>query len=251
MSKISYMLITKDRLSYSYECLSSIFNLPKHDMEFIVCCPESSIADHLDEFIVKQHDLKIIVDTEMNGGTSAINKCCEKATGKYISLVINDVVYPKNFLSIIDYLNNDFKEKVFKMVNIMWDGGPGLPIHNHPDEKEGFIWEAHLWTPVDISNTPYPVIPLPFMEVETLATKLGGKLIHPEFKNHYGDHWLGFFISRNETFKRFNWTCPYIKYASSQYRGSTNCGNDEFDKRILRKLTDNFDKNPTNYLVSV
>lgn len=249
MSKISYILITKDRLSSAYECLSSIFSLPKHDMEFIVCCPESSISSELDQFLIKQHNIKIVIDTEQSGGTWAINRAYQEATGKYVSLVINDVVYPPNFLSIVDYLNNDFKEKKFKIVNIMWDGGPGLPIHNHPDEKEGFIWEAHLWTPVDISLTPYPVIPLPFMELETFHDKLGGKLIHPDFKNHYGDHWLGFFVSKNETFKPFNWVCPYIKYKSSQYRGSSNCGNDEYDKAVLRRLTDNFHKNPTQYIV--
>lgn len=243
---ISYALITKDKISHSIESILSVKNLPKHEHEFIVHCPMSAIQDDTDHQIIERANLKVVEDSAKRGSPYAFNNILHHVQGKYVSYLLNNIIYPTNLLDIISYLDGEGKQKKIKLVNLMWEGGPGLLNLNHADSHiNGVLWEPHLGTPVTIENTPYPIIPLPFVEIDTIAKYLEGHIFHPEFKNHYPDHWLGFYISRHETYKPFSWSCPGVQYKQSNYQRVSSCSTDHEDSLTLRSLTDKYliDKN--------
>ncbi len=242
---ISYALVTKDSLSYSKTCIDAIYRLPKHEFELVIVCPESSIYSREDEQILLQTKARLICDT-MQGSPNAFNLAAKHARGKYISYLLNDIVYPDNVLDVVEYLENgEGRNKKFKLVNLMWDGGPGCIIQHHLDESaNGKLWAHDIRsTPIPAEYGPYPVIPLPFIELETIAKYLDGHIFHPSFKNHCPDHWLGFFISRHEDFKPLSWVCPGVRYSLSGYQRISSSHTDNEDNATLRLLADKYVEN--------
>ncbi len=238
---ISYVLITKDKLSYSNPCLQGIWNLPPHEHEIIAYCPASSIQDHLDELTISTMGITVIEDTKKAGSPSAFNDALNYVQGKYISYLLNDIIYPSNLLDVVDYLNDgDGKNKKFKLVNLFWDAGPGLIINHHADESvNGKLWEHDIRsTPVPKEYGSYPIIGIPFVELDTIDKYLDGHIFHPAFKNHCPDHWLGFYLSRNEVYNPYSWVCPGVRYSLSGYQRVSSSHTDNEDNATLRTLAD-------------
>jgi len=134
----------------------------------------------------------------------------------------------------------------------MWDAGPGCTIYNHSEGLNGKMWPRENSTTVAYDNTPYPVIPLPFVELETIHKYLDGCIFHPSFINHWPDHWLGFYLSRHETYKPYNWICPHVQFEQSGYQRQSNFSTDHIDGQLLRELTDKYAQdNSINYTVKL
>lgn len=242
---ISYLLVTKHDVALSWDTIESIFLLPEHDREIIICCPPNKIRDD-DRFVW-------VPDTKCTGSPNAFNTAYKQSHGNYIATMIDDIILPHNYLDILDFMKSDFmKQKKFKISNTMWDGGPGLLTYGHDDVKDGEpkgLWPIDKWHPIDVAQCPYSVLPLPFLERSTIEQHLSNKIFHPAFKNHFIDHWLGFYLSKNETYKPHSWRCPSIRYEMSKNtRKGTEITNDDYDINILSCLAQTFVKDETSYI---
>ena len=241
---ISYLLATKHDIRYSLDTIDSILTLPQHDFEIIICSPHE----------IKTEDARLlwVKDDKCTGSPYAFNKAYQHSSGKYIAIIIDDVILPQNLLDILDFMESDFmSKKKFKVSNILWDGGPGLPTFGHdevPDGSPKGDWPVDKFTSVDVKKCPYSVIPLPVLSRDTIETYLSGHIFHPSFKNHFIDHWLGFYLSKNETYEPNKWRCPSLKYAMSPNRKPTERTDDSYDEYILKCLTDTFISNETSYV---
>jgi len=239
---ISYLLATKHNIRYSLDTIDSILSLPNHDKEIIICGPEEVLED--------DNRFRWVLDDKCTGSPYAFNKAYWASQGDYIATVVDDIILPSNFLDMLDFMNSDFmRQKKFKMSNTMWDGGPGLFNYGHDDVVDGEnMWTIDKCHPVNINKCPYNVIPLPFFKRDTIKTYLSNHLFHPSFKNHFIDHWLGFYVSKNETYAPQKWRCPSIRYSMSQNKKPTITTDDNHDSHILRCLTDTFIRNETSYV---
>lgn len=245
--KTSYILATNKDLGFSQDTIISILSLPKHDMELIVCCPQSSIRPQYEDFL-KQHNIKIIIDKECSGSIYAFNYAYSFTDGDYIAMMIEDIILPSNYLDMQAWMESDFmKQKRFKISNTLWDAGPGLLMYGHNDPNaldgnEKFRWPItapHLC--INPAYTPYSVIPLPFFSRKTVEKDLQGYLFHPKIKHHFPDHWLGFFISKLETFEPFKWRCPTVQYqVNTRYSFPYDWSTNDYDMKIVAQLAEDF-----------
>ena len=245
---ISYLLATKHDIFDSWDTIQSILSLPEHDYEIVICCPKDKIIPP--QYIYRHLNFKWVVDDVCTGSAHAFNQAYFNSYGNYIATIIDDIILPNNFLDILDFMKSDFmQKKKYKISNIMWDCGPGLYNYGHDDVPDGVNkWPINEHHPVDVNKCPYSVIPLPFFERSTIENKLDGHLFHPAFKNHFIDHWLGFYVSKNEEFEPYKWRCPSIKYTMSSNRKPTEIKDDTYDRNLLKILTQSFIKGITNYV---
>ena len=244
--KTSYILATNKDLGFCQDTILSILRLPKHDMEFLICCPETAVRPEYQEFLDK-FNIKIVIDKELSGSIHGFNHPYKFTDGDYICMVCDDVIFPANYLDMQDWMQSDFmKKKRFKISNTLWDAGPGLLMYGHNDKvnaPDGAVrWPIsapHLC--INPAYTPYAVIPLPFLARETVEKELQGYLFHPKIKHHFPDHWLGFYVSKLETFEPFTWRCPTIEYQintkfSFPYDWKTN----DYDMKVVAQLAEDF-----------
>lgn len=247
MPKISYLLATNRSLNLSSETIQSILTLPEHDFELVICAPESV----LNSANISHPNIKFSEDDKCTGSAYGFNKAYWDSTGEYLSTISDDVVFPSNFLDILDFIETDFfKNKKFKISNTMWDGGPGYSPSGHPDLEDslpGNTWPIDKYHPVDIKHCPYSVIPGPFLSRDTVENQLDNHIFHPDFAHHYIDHWLGFFVSKNETFEPTKWRCPSLRYRMAS-NPAMSSSQDNYDLSVLKRLTDNFIKGQTSYV---
>jgi len=238
---ISYLLATKDPISESKQTLDSILSLPQHDREIVICCPE-----HLVE---SNDDYVWVPDRECTGSAHAYNEAYKFSKGDYIAIIIDDILLPSNFLDILDFMESDFmSKKKFKISNIMWDGGPGLAAYGHDDLPDGeSVWPIDKYHPVNVDKCPYSVIPLPFFQRETIEKYLSNQPFHHDFKNHLIDHWLGFYLCKNESYEPHKWRCPSLRYTMTPIRKPGNSTHDGYDMQVLKRLTDTFVAGVTPY----
>lgn len=246
--KISYIYCTREAVTEKNESINSILSLPKHDHEILICAPKAA----LEATTLPAYDnLKLIEDDKGTGAVYACNRAYKYSDGRYLSLITDDIIYPENFLDILDFMNSDFmSRKTYKISNSLWDGGPGLAAVGHNDLIDGnpeTAWPIDKYHSVPVELCPYPLIPMPFWDRETVVNKLNSYLFNPHFQHRYNDHWLGFFCSKNEEFEPFKWRCPSIKYRVSSNNVSRTAS-DEYDLRILNYLTSNFEKGVSNYV---
>ena len=238
MSKISYILPTNRALTDSRQSLESILQLPAHDKEIIVCAP-SSVMTESDKEYAALNKITLIDDDKCMGSVYAFDKAYKASDGDYVSCLIDDIAYPSNFLEMLDFMNGDFmSRKIFKVANIMWDGGPGLPLDGNDTKHNGVVWDINTSHPIDVKLCPYAIIPLPFLERRTIEEKLSGHIFHPDFRQSYCDHWLGFYICKNEKFEPYRWKCKSISYIDiPNNRPSTSNNN---TGEVFKKLVESF-----------
>ena len=77
---------------------------------------------------------------------------------------------------------------------------------------------------------------MPFVARETVEKHFNGYIYHPSFRQHYGDHWVGFFASKNETYKPNSWRCPTVNYIVLKGIASMNSRHDAEDIATFRRL---------------
>jgi len=244
--KISYLIATTRHPNEIKECLDGILNLPRHNCEIIICSPQVSHS----YYIVNNISVTHLQDIQNSGSVFAFNYAFSFSIGDYIAIIIEDMQLPSNFLNILDWMESDFmKKKKFKIVNLSWDGGPGLYTYGHDDVEDG----TSLWSidAVDIRKDlkPYSLIPLPFFARETIINKLDNHIFNPIFKHHYPDHWLGLFASKNEEFEPNKWRCPTIgKYKNIRELNRINTFYDNYDLNVFKFLSSQFEPNTTKYI---
>ena len=233
--KISYILPTRRQMSLAYPVIDALFRLPPHDFELIIACHERFFSEEL----LSNNQIKLVKDTSGTGACNPANDAYKISDGDYICLMSDDIMYPQNFLDIIPWMESDnVQKRRFKLANIMWDGGAdgivnGEPIYlwlNGHDDLEDGKWHWPSQDPIIASIAPYSYLIMPFVERETMEKEFAGHLFPPEFRHHYGDHWMGLYVSKNETFNPFcNWRCPTIKYIPLAHLALTNANHDTQD----------------------
>jgi len=232
--KISYILPTNRPVCLESPAIKAVFSLPTHDFELVIACPEGCLHANM----TQDKRVKFVIDKTSTGACQPTNDAVAHTDGDYISIMSDDICYPPNFLDVLAWTDSeDFKKKEFKIINLMWDGGPGLFTYGHDDVLDGTsLW----WPPPDRELPercyPYSVIPMPFIARETLYKHFKGYVYHPNFLQHYGDHWIGFYASKNEKHKPNTWRCPTVNYIVLKNIASMNSRHDAEDIVTFRQL---------------
>lgn len=111
-----------------------------------------------------------------DGCVAAYNKLIINANGKYLIQAGDDYYFDNKFCNAINLLNSPiFSNRKFKMVLLGSSNGVGAYM------PPGY--------------PRYLVCRYPIIAKETVMTYLHGHLFHPQFKNHYADNWLGYWIT--------------------------------------------------------
>lgn len=254
--KISYVLSTGRPFNFFMNSLNIVLNFNKHDHEIIVCSPKHTITDEQIETL-NSLNIKWVEDDKMIGSAYGFNKGYWNSDGDYVCMMIDDVGLPNNYLNILDWFDSDFmKKKRFKIVNQMWDGGPGLYMYGHDDLIDG----QSKWCvedipeykfkpyPVPSALQPYCVIPLSTLSRETIEKELNGHIYHPNFHTRWTDHWLGFYVSKNEVFEKYKWRCPNFGTYQLLNPGQINTHFDNSDEDTFRELVTKFICGNTDYV---
>jgi len=238
--KISYLLPTNRAISLDSPAIKAVLELPPHDFELVIACPKSAIMTEITD-----PRIKIVEDTTSTGACNPTNDAYKASDGDYISIMSDDIGYPPNFLDVVAWMESEHtQKKEFKIVNLMWDSGPKLNTFGHDALVDG---TSFWWPPPDPYLPercyPYSVIPMPFIARETVEKHFLGHIYHPNFKQHYGDHWIGFYASKNEIYKPNTWRCPTVNYVVLHSIASMNSRHDAEDMATFRRLaTDWVDK---------
>ncbi len=247
--KISYILATNRPIFPTSPSIKAVLDLAAHEKEILISCPANCFTNEIAD-ISQKHNIKLIEDTEMAGACQPINRCYKASDGDYVSIMSDDIIYPPNFLDILDFMEGDWiKRKKFKLVNIMWDGGPCLMTYGHdgyvsaenPEGKGGFMYPLPPHTKnFNEYAFPFSIIPMPFVARETVENLLDGHIYHPDFRHHFGDNWMGFFVSKTEVFEKFTWRCPFINYKVDTKNQRSNSSHDTNDLLVFQKLVERY-----------
>ena len=235
--KISYILPTNRPLSLSSPAIKAVLELPSHAFELIIACPKSAMTEEI-VLASQGMPIKLVEDKTCTGACNPTNAAYKVSDGDYISIMSDDITYPPNFLDVVEWMEGEeVRQKEFKIVNMLWDGGPGLITYGHDAVADG---QSLWWPPPDPllpqECYPYSVICMSMMARETIEKHFNGHIYHPDFRQHYGDHWIGFYACKNEVYKPFSWRCPTIKYQVVHSMSSMNSRHDAEDILTFRRL---------------
>ena len=242
MNKISYILATNRIIPLNNLSINAIFNLAHHEKEIIVTGP-IGCTSLLGEEIIKKHNIRFLEDSHFNGACQPINDAYKISDGNWVTIMSDDIIYPPNFLEIFDYIETDFfKEKDFKVVNLMFDGGPMLYTYGHDALEDGksFWWPVSPYELLPMNAYPFNLIPMPFIHRDTIESKLKGYLYHPLFKHHYGDSWFGFYLCKHEKFSPNKWRYNKINYIVDKQYARCNTSHDEDDLNVFKSLVQKY-----------
>lgn len=244
--KISYILPTNRRVTIASPAIKAVLDLPPHDFEILIAAPEGCIPDEIKD----DARFKWVPDKTATGACQPTNEAYKCSDGDLISIMSDDIMYPANFLDVVAWMDSpEVQKKEFKIVNLMWDGGPGLFTYGHDDVLDG---TSFWWPPPDRQLPqacyPYSVIPMPFIHRDTVEKHFLGYIYHPDFLQHYGDHWIGFYASKNETYKPNTWRCPTVNYIVLKSIASMNSRHDAEDIATFRRLASQWCQTKTPYV---
>lgn len=246
--KISYILSTGRPFDFFINSINIVLNFEKHDREIIVCSPRHTITDENLE-ILNSLGIKWVEDDQMSGSAYGFNKAYWNSDGDYACMMIDDVGLPNNYLTILDWLDSDFMaKKRFKIVNSMWDGGPGLYTYGHDDLVDGQSKWPESNYPVPLEWHPYSVIPLSTISRDTIEKEFNGFIYHPNFHTRWTDCWLGLYVSKNEVFENHKWRCPSFGPYQLLNQGQMSNKFDSSDENTFRELVMKFIPGQTPYV---
>ena len=163
---------TRDRpperfVNRSIDNLNEIMSNSKYTYEILVTS----------EHNVSGKNVRWIKEENYNDGcVGAYNSLVGPSKGKYLAFATDDCTLDDQFDTAIDLLESyAFANRKLKMLCLGTDNGLG-----------SFLPRGY---------PKYMVFRVPVIAKETITNYLGGYIFHPQFKNHYADNWLGFWLT--------------------------------------------------------
>jgi hypothetical protein len=215
---ISFILPTNRQHSvYSQTVINNInslnFNGKTH--EIIVVSPT---------FIEAKNVIFLKEEGSNNGCVKAYNDGFNISKGEYIFLCSDDHIFDYNAPLMVEVLkSNLFKDRKYK-------------IACFPTNKHG---PCQL---PDYCSIPAIIARYPAFERKTVLEQLQGFIYHPQFKHHYPDNWLGYWLHmQGETPIEIN------KLDMMSFMNSCVKTHDEYDENVFKNLIENYKTNK-NYV---
>jgi hypothetical protein len=159
------------------------------------------------------------------GCVGAYNLGYKKSNGDYIILCSDDHFFDLDSPKVIEILKSElFSNKKFKIVC--------LPTNHHSS------------CPLpDYTNVQGIIARYPVFERNTVENYMGGYIYHPEFRHHYPDNWLGYWMSQEgET------TIEISEYNMITFNSQCDKSNDDYDENVFKKLIKNYISGYKNYI---
>lgn len=177
--------------------------------------------------------VKWIPENEQHEGCIfGYNTLYQNSTGKYIYIISDDTLLPLTLLNAIFLLESSiFKNRTYKVTSLespdpYWDynNRTQMPIR-------GGLCASPEKLPIELQNEKYllpenrySVMWFPVFAKETVEKHLNGYIYNPEFKQHYPDNYLGFFLGEFGHEKPI--ICPNTRTHMMEYRGPSNLHQD-------------------------
>jgi glycosyltransferase involved in cell wall biosynthesis len=190
-------------------------------------------------FFEKSHEIVVVSPNEIfgenvvyikekgsnNGCVGAYNIGYNASSGDYIFLCSDDHYFDKNCVLITEVLKSRlFKSKEVKIACL-------------PTNKHG---------PCDLpnyTNCKGIIARYPVFDRKTVEKHLGGFIYHPDFKHHYPDNWLGYWMTRQG-----EPTIEINKYDMVTFNNSCEKIHDDYDEKVFKRLIDDYEKNSGKYV---
>jgi len=185
-----------------------------------------------------------------NGPVKGYNESFKESCGKYIYLTNDKWHMNSTCLKAIDLLeSNVFQDRKFKVTTINAAANFDYSITAMP--VLGSQSAPHLDLPQELLHPrfleqkhKYVVFGFPVLERETVLNYLNGYICHPDFRAHYHDNWLSFYIGEMGEFPLL---CEDTQM--EQFGGGSLAGNDQDDFKVFSKLAvDLINKKNLNYV---
>lgn len=159
------------------------------------------------------------------GCVNAYNEGYQHSNGEYIILCSDDHFFDKEAPQIIDVLKSDlFENKKIKVIC--------LPTNFHSSCKLP-----------DYTNCEGIIARYPVFERQTIEKYLDGHIYHPEFRHHYPDNWLGYWMSQEGES-----TIEYTDFNMITFNNSCDKIHDDYDENIFKNLINNYNKGYKKYI---
>lgn len=219
--KISFLIPTnrQPQSEFVQKSIENINNLPLDgaEREILVFSPFEVSGPN-----VTWYEEKTNSDGCVAGYNFLINQCA----GKYAVHAVDDCFFDDKFIHAINLLESYiYARRGLKILTLGSDNGLG-----------SFMPQGY---------PKYSVLRYPIVALETAMTLMNGYFYHPEFKNHYADNWLGYWITRqfDETIIEYWDTTIHIGPPTSYNH------NNDHDFAIFRKLVANYEAGYTKKYV--
>lgn len=162
-----------------------------------------------------------VEDKEECGCVYGFNLAYKHSVGEYIILSTDDHVFDENVRHVITEL--ELSENRYKILSITGEDGRPCCI------------------PSDLP--PYQIVRFPVMARETIENDLNGYVYNPNFKHHYPDNWLGFWLGE------MGQPSSEISYTKLHQIEERCCSQyDSYDRDIFYKLIEDFRNGEKSYV---
>jgi hypothetical protein len=204
--KVSFILATnKAFVGGAQTTIQSIYNADSLniDYEIVLLSKES----------VDQPKVVWINDDKQLGSVRSYNYLFTQTNSDYIVLSTDDKQFDPNIFSVFYDLENNYQNHKFKIIS--------LPIHN----GYGYTNPCYLDDDCNLSGknlVPHCIMPrFPIFHSSTIENELCGCLFNPEYRHHYADSWLGYWMWAHNQFPlEYDRACLY-PFGNSSTRNDT------------------------------
>lgn len=219
MKTFSFILPTNRHYeSFSGRVVENIksLNFGNDTFEIILVSPNN---------IVQKADNIIPIKDPGGGCVNAYNAGYGISTGKYIILCSDDHVFDFNVPKIIDVLEGPlFQDRRYKIIC--------LPTNKHGSCKLP-----------EYANCNAIIARYPVFRRDTVDQYLNGFIYHPNFKHHYPDNWLGFWLARQG-----EPAIEHNKYDMLTFFNACDKQYDLEDELAFKTLIQNYNNGNTSYV---
>jgi hypothetical protein len=138
-------------------------------------------------FPVKDSRVQWFEDTTEDGCVSGFNHLVKFARGRYFTPAVDDLAYDEKVFKAVPFLDSAvFANRKYKVCAVCTGGSTMIPSPSRPTE---FGPVPHC-----VENN-FRIVGFPVMSRETVDM-FGDVMFPPQFKHHYGDNWLAYYLGR-------------------------------------------------------
>jgi hypothetical protein len=215
-------------------------NQQKYSYKIAICSPKK----------IKDDNIIWFEDTHQTGAMYAHNYLYNQSKSMCdIGVILSDAcrLLPECFDAVEFLLSKKFTNKKYQITSF-------CDRKNHPLCLHSCSELVHLYNitqdPILVSGGA--VVRFPIFTIETIEKHLCQHVVHPQFKHHYADNWMGYFIaSQGEPVQEYNetmiWAVPHQSFSC----------NNQHDLQLLYDLIGSYQHKPhanythNNYIIEV
>lgn len=179
MIDISFLMVTnRDWEKYGKRVIDRLFalNVP-YTYEVLAYSPQK----------IDDPRIQWFEDTTNDGCTSGFNHLVKFAKGRYVTPTVDDLAYDEKVFKNIAFLDSEiFANRKYKVSSTCTGGSTMIPS---PSRPTNFGPVPHC-----VENQ-FRIVGFPVISRETIDL-FGGVMFPPQFKHHYGDNWIAYYLGR-------------------------------------------------------